>query len=60
MTIIEESMAASRQAGRQVDTTLEQKLRTHVLIHNHKTEKTNWEWCGLLKCHSFSPVTNFL
>jgi hypothetical protein len=34
--------------SRQTGMALEQQLRAYILIHRHKEEKANWEWCGIL------------
>lgn len=47
-------------SSRQLSMTLEQQLRTHILIHKLEVKSTNWKWCGLLKPQRMTPVTRLL
>lgn len=44
--------------NRQVDISIEQLLRTHILIHKHEAEREriNWKWHGLLKPQKLTHV----
>lgn len=44
--------------GRRQEGLVSQRLRASVMIHKHEAQRTNWEWPGLWKPRSPSPVTH--